>query len=65
MNSSYDKNFGAQADNKPEEDARHFYMSSSLHCVRPHSRRFATFMSGDRNDFFRQDVSRHLCAANR
>jgi len=47
----------ATADNKPEEDARHLCMLSSLHCVRLQSRRFATFVAGDRNDFFRRDVS--------
>ena len=49
----------ATADNKPEEDARHLCMLSSLHCVRLQSRRFATFVAGDRNDFFRRDVICH------
>ena len=47
------------ADNKPEEDARHFYIWNSLHCVRPCARCFATVIAGDRNDFFRQDVICH------
>ena len=45
--------------NNREEDARHLYMWSSLHCVRPQSRRFATSVAGDRNDFFPMDVRRH------
>ena len=48
--------------NNREEDARHFHISISLHCVRPMTRRFATFIADDRNDFFPMDVRRHARA---
>ena len=49
----------ATALNKHEEDARHFYMSFSLHCFRSMSRCFATFIGSESNDFFLQDVICH------
>ena len=46
------------ADNNREEDARHLYISFSLHYVRPRPRRFTTFIAGDHNDFFLLNVMR-------
>ena len=57
---------GLASPNNREEDARHLYIWSSLHCVRPQARCYATFMAGDRNDFFPMDVIRNLvCRAMR
>lgn len=49
----------ATAHNKQEEDARHFYMSFSLHCFRPLSRCYAIFIAGESNDFFLRHVICH------
>jgi len=47
------------AHNIREEDARHLYMSFSLHCSRPLSRCYATLIAGESNDFFPMDVMRN------
>jgi hypothetical protein len=52
----------AAADNIREEDARHFYIWSSLHCIRSMTRRFATFIASESNDFFLRDVIRNWLA---
>ena len=49
----------AAAANNQKEDAPHLYMSWSLHCFRPITRRNATFMAGESNDFFLVDVICH------
>ncbi len=48
----------AQTYNNQKEDAPHLYMSWSLHCFRPITRRYATFIAGESNDFFLVDVRR-------
>ncbi len=52
------------APNKRQEDARHFYISFSLHCLRPTTRRFAIFIVGKGNDFLPPHVIRHLLNKN-
>ena len=47
------------ADNKREEDAPHFYISWSLHCFRSMTRRCATLIASESNDFFLHHVSRN------
>ncbi len=43
---------GARTHNKQQEDARHFYISFSIHCLRPVTQRYATFKTDADNDFF-------------
>ena len=53
----------ATSPNTRQKDAPHFYISWSLHCVRPPARCYATSIAGDRNDFFPMDVIRHAARA--
>ena len=50
------------ATNKHEEDARHFYISFSLHCFRSMARCFATVIGSESNAFFLRHVSCHAQA---
>ena len=45
--------------NSQKEDAPHLYISWSLHCFRPMTRRYAIFIPGESNDFFLVDVRRN------
>jgi len=50
----------AAAANNQKEDAPHLYVWWSLHCFRSVTRRCATFMAGESNDFFLVDVRRNF-----
>jgi hypothetical protein len=64
-NYSKDVSFAAKQRtyNNREEDAPHLYISWSLHCFRPMTRRYATSVAVESNDFFPMDVMRNV--ANR
>ncbi len=49
----------ATSPNTRQKDAPHFYISWSVHCFRPMTRRYATFIAGESNDFFLVDVIRN------
>ncbi len=50
------------APNKRQKDAPHLHIWWSLHCFRAMTRRFATFMARESNNFLPQDVMRQRVA---